>query len=94
MSLPESIFTGQLMEHNPSVAQVSSPEYENDFTSDAAICGSFPLFVRDTISLWITIRCLGVSVRPEETHEGSQNPHSVHLSMTSPAAGSGFRFFK
>ena len=61
------------MAQSPSVAQVSSPEYENDFNSDAAICGSRPLLVSETISLWITIRCLGVSVRPPETHEAHKN---------------------
>ena len=39
----------------------------------------------------ITMRWRGLNVRPFEGHTGSQKPHSMHLSTSSSAAGSGLR---
>ena len=94
MSFPVSILTGQFIAQRPSVAQLLSPEYEKFFASEDKICGSCPLSDSEIISRCTTIRCRGVSVRSAETQDGSQNPHSVHLSVISLAGGSGLRFLR
>ena len=43
------------------------------------------------ISRQPTMRWRGESVSPRDGHFGSQKPHSMHLSMSGSAAGSGFR---
>ena len=46
------------------------------------------------ISRQPTMRWRGDSVRPRDGQFGSQKPHSMHLSTSGRAAGSGFRFFR